>query len=397
MSPSRKPRRPRTERPSALGRARRTPLETAARFAQRGGQARARAVRRWRSRRSASRSCRRAAPRKRCEPPGVTVTEVATITGFPEIMDGRVKTLHPHIHGGLLAAAASTTPCSSSHGIGAIDLLGRESLSVRGDDGAPGLHRCRSDREHRRRRPGDAARRRQESRAHRRSSSITPTTTPCSRRSKDGGVPARDAPRARRSRRSATRPATTRRSATTCAPTARTPDDWPNPLLRSWQLTQPLRYGENPHQRAALYRTSEHVPGTVAHALQLQGKELSFNNLVDADAAYQAVKAFDATACVIVKHANPCGIATAAYAGRRPISSRIAPIRPRRSAASSRSTARSINRRRKPSSASSSPRSSSRPRSARRPAPRSRRSKASACSRRAGRRHRRRRASAASS
>ena len=83
-------------------------------------------------------------------------------------------------------------------------------------------------------------------------------------------------------------------------------------MLRSWDLTQPLRYGENPHQRAALYRTPEHVPGTVAHALQLQGKELSFNNLVDADAAYQAVKAFDATACVIVKHANPCGIATAA-------------------------------------------------------------------------------------
>jgi phosphoribosylaminoimidazolecarboxamide formyltransferase/IMP cyclohydrolase len=73
-----------------------------------------------------------------------------------------------------------------------------------------------------------------------------------------------------------------------------------------------LRYGENPHQRAALYRTSERAPGTVAHALKIQGKELSFNNLVDADAAYQAVKAFEAAACVIVKHASPCGIATAA-------------------------------------------------------------------------------------
>ncbi len=90
------------------------------------------------------------------------------------------------------------------------------------------------------------------------------------------------------------------------------PDDWPNPLLRSWSLHQPLRYGENPHQRAALYRTAEPVPGTVAHAQQVQGKELSFNNLVDADAAYQAVKAFEAAACVIVKHASPCGIATAA-------------------------------------------------------------------------------------
>jgi phosphoribosylaminoimidazolecarboxamide formyltransferase/IMP cyclohydrolase len=87
---------------------------------------------------------------------------------------------------------------------------------------------------------------------------------------------------------------------------------WPNPLVRSWHLAEALRYGENPHQRAALYKTSARVPGTVAHALQIQGKELSYNNLVDADAAYQAVKAFDAAACVIVKHASPCGIATAA-------------------------------------------------------------------------------------
>jgi phosphoribosylaminoimidazolecarboxamide formyltransferase/IMP cyclohydrolase len=90
------------------------------------------------------------------------------------------------------------------------------------------------------------------------------------------------------------------------------PDEWPNPLLRSWHLAEALRYGENPHQRAALYKPSESVPGTVAHALQIQGKELSYNNLVDADAAYRAVKAFDAAACVIVKHASPCGIATAA-------------------------------------------------------------------------------------
>jgi phosphoribosylaminoimidazolecarboxamide formyltransferase/IMP cyclohydrolase len=89
-------------------------------------------------------------------------------------------------------------------------------------------------------------------------------------------------------------------------------EDWANPLLLGFDLTQPLRYGENPHQRAALYRTPEHLPGSVAHAAQLQGKELSFNNLVDADAAMQAVKAFAVAACVIVKHANPCGVATAA-------------------------------------------------------------------------------------
>jgi phosphoribosylaminoimidazolecarboxamide formyltransferase/IMP cyclohydrolase len=88
-------------------------------------------------------------------------------------------------------------------------------------------------------------------------------------------------------------------------------EEWPNPLLRGWALLNPLRYGENPHQRAALYRTTHSVPGSVAHALQIQGRELSFNNLVDADAANQAVKAFESTACVIVKHANPCGAAIA--------------------------------------------------------------------------------------
>src|SRR5262249_44713020 len=89
-------------------------------------------------------------------------------------------------------------------------------------------------------------------------------------------------------------------------------DAWPDPLLMSWQLAEPLRYGENPHQRAALYRSLPARQGSVAHAVQVQGKALSFNNLVDADAAYQAVNAFDAVACVIVKHANPCGVAVGA-------------------------------------------------------------------------------------
>jgi phosphoribosylaminoimidazolecarboxamide formyltransferase/IMP cyclohydrolase len=86
---------------------------------------------------------------------------------------------------------------------------------------------------------------------------------------------------------------------------------WPDPLLANWRLAQVLRYGENPHQTAALYRTSQARSGSVAHGRQLQGKELSFNNIVDADAALQAVSAFDEVACVIVKHANPCGVAVA--------------------------------------------------------------------------------------
>src|SRR5690606_1990263 len=89
------------------------------------------------------------------------------------------------------------------------------------------------------------------------------------------------------------------------------PAPWPDPLIASWQLAKPLRYGENPHQTAALYTDADAASATLARATQLQGKELSYNNLVDADAALEAVMAFDGVACVIVKHANPCGIAVA--------------------------------------------------------------------------------------
>jgi phosphoribosylaminoimidazolecarboxamide formyltransferase/IMP cyclohydrolase len=78
--------------------------------------------------------------------------------------------------------------------------------------------------------------------------------------------------------------------------------------------TQALRYGENPHQSAAFYREHDAAPGTLARAAQIQGKELSYNNIADADAAWECVKTFDEPACVIVKHANPCGVAIAASA-----------------------------------------------------------------------------------
>ena len=75
---------------------------------------------------------------------------------------------------------------------------------------------------------------------------------------------------------------------------------------------QDLRYGENPHQQAAFYRDLQRVPGALSNYVQLQGKELSYNNIADADAAWECVKTFDAPACVIVKHANPCGVAVGA-------------------------------------------------------------------------------------
>jgi phosphoribosylaminoimidazolecarboxamide formyltransferase / IMP cyclohydrolase len=241
---------------------------------------------------------------------GVEVIDVATVTGFPEIMDGRVKTLHPHIHGGLLARRGVDDAVLERHGIGAIDLLvvnlyPFEATTARTDCtdaeaienidvGGPAMLRAAAkNHEH--------------------------TTVVVDHADYDAVLAALgdgDVPASMRRELAIKAFSHTARYDAAISHYLRThsggADDWPNPLVRSWQLIQPLRYGENPHQRAALYKTPEHVPGTVAHALKLQGKELSFNNLVDADAAYQAVKAFDAAACVIVKHASPCGIATAA-------------------------------------------------------------------------------------
>ena len=241
---------------------------------------------------------------------GIIVTDVATVTGFPEIMDGRVKTLHPRIHGGLLARRGVDEAVLERHGIGVIDLLvvnlyPFEATAARTDCtdaeaienidvGGPAMLRAAAkNHEHTIVvvEPGDYDAVLEALRA--------------------GEVP----PSLRRELAIKAFSHTARYDAAISHYLRAhngAPDEWPNPLLRCWQLIQPLRYGENPHQRGALYRTSEHAAGTVAHALQLQGKELSFNNLVDADAAYQAVKAFDGAACVIVKHASPCGIATAA-------------------------------------------------------------------------------------
>ncbi|MDE2389914.1 MAG: bifunctional phosphoribosylaminoimidazolecarboxamide formyltransferase/IMP cyclohydrolase, partial [Betaproteobacteria bacterium] len=87
--------------------------------------------------------------------------------------------------------------------------------------------------------------------------------------------------------------------------------DFPDALNLNFTLSQPLRYGENPHQKAAFYRDEISTPGSLANYQQLQGKELSYNNIADTDAAWECVKTFDSPACVIVKHANPCGIAVA--------------------------------------------------------------------------------------
>jgi phosphoribosylaminoimidazolecarboxamide formyltransferase / IMP cyclohydrolase len=240
---------------------------------------------------------------------GITVTDVATVTNFPEIMDGRVKTLHPHIHGGLLARRGVDDAVLASHGIGVIDVLVVNLYPFEATTARPD---CTDAEAIENIDVGGPAMLRAAAKNHEHIAVVVDHVDyeRVLAAIKDGGVP----PAMRRQLAIKAFNHTARYDIAIShylRTHSSTPDEWANPLQRSWDLLQPLRYGENPHQRAALYRTAEPVPGAVAHAVKLQGKELSFNNLVDADAAYQAVKAFDAVACVIVKHANPCGVATA--------------------------------------------------------------------------------------
>lgn len=241
---------------------------------------------------------------------GVTVTEVAAVTGFPEIMDGRVKTLHPAIHGGLLARRGVDDAVLAKHGIGTIDVLVVNLYPFQAATARPD---CTDAEAIENIDVGGPAMLRAAAKNHEYIAVVVNPAdyAPVLAALRDGDVPS-----ALRRELAIKAFSHTARYDTAISRYLRahstTPDEWPSTLLRGWDLHQPLRYGENPHQRAAWYRSAEAVPGSVAHAEQLQGKELSFNNLVDADAAVQAVKAFDSAACVIVKHASPCGIAVAA-------------------------------------------------------------------------------------
>ena len=244
---------------------------------------------------------------------GLPVTDVSEYTGFPEMLDGRVKTLHPKVHAGILARRddAAHRAALDAHAIPTIDLVVvnlypfRETVArpdVTFDDaienidiGGPAMVRAAAknwqhvgvvvD-------PADYPRVLQE---------VT-----------QGGLG------------DATRYALMRKAFAHTAAydgaianwlTARTPEGGVEPFPASFRMAgervQLLRYGENPHQHAAFYRDEPPLAGSIASYRQLQGKELSYNNIADADAAWECVKTLDAPACVIVKHANPCGVAVA--------------------------------------------------------------------------------------
>ena len=241
---------------------------------------------------------------------GLKVTEVAAVTGFPEMLDGRVKTLHPAVHGGLLARRDRPDHLAklAEHGIAEIDLLvsnlypfaatvasgaGRDECIENIDIGGPALIRG----------------------AAKNHEFVAVVTDP-------GDYDAVLAELAANS--GAIGPDMLRRLARKAYATTAAYDSaislwfakdegvtFPETLVGAASLAEECRYGENPHQRAAFYRTGDPRPG-VATARQLQGKELSYNNYADTDAAFELVAEFAGPAVAIIKHANPCGAALGA-------------------------------------------------------------------------------------
>ncbi|MCB6184007.1 bifunctional phosphoribosylaminoimidazolecarboxamide formyltransferase/IMP cyclohydrolase [Leeia sp. TBRC 13508] len=247
---------------------------------------------------------------------GVAVTEVADYTGFPEMLDGRVKTLHPKIHGGILGRRDldSHVAKMAEHDIGNIDLVcvnlypfeatiakadcTFEDAIENIDIGGPAMVRSAA-----------------KNHAH-----VAIVTDAADYEALTAEMKANDGALSLKTRQGLAKKAFSHTAAYDGAIsnylTALTEEGskqaFPNRLNLQFEKVQDMRYGENPHQGAAFYRDLHPAAGSLAGYTQLQGKELSYNNIADSDAAWEAVKQFDEPACVIVKHANPCGVAVAA-------------------------------------------------------------------------------------
>ncbi|HEU4778362.1 MAG TPA: bifunctional phosphoribosylaminoimidazolecarboxamide formyltransferase/IMP cyclohydrolase [Steroidobacteraceae bacterium] len=243
---------------------------------------------------------------------GLPVIDVSAYTGFPEIMDGRVKTLHPRVHGGLLGRRGTDDAVMAQHDIPPIDLLvvnlypfaqtvakpdctyadAIENIDI----GGPAMVRA----------------------ASKNHESVTVVVDPADYGQVLGELDANDGATSidTRSSLAAKAFAHTARYDTMVSNylLGRESEDatsFPATLPLVYEKIQDLRYGENPHQKAAFYRELKPTGSCVAGATMLQGKELSFNNIADTDTAVECVRVFNEPACVIVKHANPCGVATA--------------------------------------------------------------------------------------
>lgn len=243
---------------------------------------------------------------------GVAVTDVSEVTGFPEIMDGRVKTLHPKVHGGLLAIRddAEHQAAMAEHGIGGIDLAvinlyPFEEVRARGADYPESVENIDI---------GGPAMIRASAKNH---AYVTVLTDPADYAEfiallqAEGTVPYHF-------RQLMAQKAYARTAAYDTAIANWMAEDLgvETPRYRTigGVLREEMRYGENPHQKAAFYVTGDTRPG-VSNATLIQGKQLSYNNINDTDAAFELVAEFapgNGPACAIIKHANPCGVATGA-------------------------------------------------------------------------------------
>ena len=243
---------------------------------------------------------------------GVAVTEVSAHTGFPEMLDGRVKTLHPSIHGGLLARRELDAHMAAidAHGIAKIDLLVVNLYPFEATVAKPD---CSFDDAIENIDIGGPAMVRSGAKNWRGVGVLTDASQYAGALEEirtHGGLS--DASRYALAV-AAFNAISNYDAAISDWLSSHQPDgtaaEFPGQVNGRFVKLQDLRYGENPHQRAAFYRDLHPAPGSLVSARQLQGKELSYNNIADADAAWECVKSFDAPACVIVKHANPCGAA----------------------------------------------------------------------------------------
>ena len=237
---------------------------------------------------------------------GILAKEISSVTGFPEMMDGRVKTLHPKVHGGILGRRSMDDQVMQEHDIGAIDLVVvnlypfaqtisredcTEELAIENIDiGGPAMIRS-------------AAKNFNDVMVV-----VDPTDYQRLINALDEGAPSLEM---RKQMAIKAFRHTAQYDATVAGYLGRE-EPFPDSLTLAYEKLEELRYGENPHQNAAFYRQANDVQsGVIANYRQLQGKELSYNNIADTDAALECVKVFDEPACVIVKHANPCGVSTA--------------------------------------------------------------------------------------
>ena len=241
---------------------------------------------------------------------GLKVTDVSDYTGFPEMMDGRVKTLHPKVHGGLLGRRGTDDKVMAEHGILPIDILVVNLYPFESTVARPG---CSLEDAIENIDVGGPAMLRGAAKNHAAVAVVVDSadySRVLAELKAQGHVG--DALRAELAAKAFAHTAAYDGAIANYL-TALKPGggqaQFPGTYTAQFRKLYDLRYGENPHQQAAFYAEREPPAGSLASARLLQGKELSFNNIADADAALSLVRSFDAPACVIVKHANPCGVA----------------------------------------------------------------------------------------